>query len=138
MVKIETTNSMRFDIFIAGDLDQCKQVCREHCMAKLQRELNTNFWQEPDGSGLFLDQLDPNRGVQHDEPVIECGVVCDSTELEAEEAPRLFLAEVDDSFQQSQELMARVGIELAALGREKTIEADLIAFQERLRRRVLA
>lgn len=47
-------------------------------MAKLQRELNVNFWQEPDGSGLFLDQLDPNRGVQHDEPVIECGVVCET------------------------------------------------------------
>lgn len=51
-------------------------------MAKLQRELNVSFWQETDGSGLFLDQLDPNRGVQHDEPVIECGVVCDTTELD--------------------------------------------------------
>lgn len=58
-------------------------------MAKLQRTLNTNFWQEPDGSGLFLDQLDPNRGVQHDEPTIECGVVCDSTELDEVDAPPL-------------------------------------------------
>lgn len=32
-MKIETTDSMRFDIFIAGDCDQAKQVCREHCMA---------------------------------------------------------------------------------------------------------
>lgn len=32
-MKIETTNSLRFDIFIAGDFDQAKQVCREHCMA---------------------------------------------------------------------------------------------------------
>lgn len=45
-------------------------------MAKLQRELDVNFWQEPDGSGLFLDQLDPNRGVQYDEPNIECSVMC--------------------------------------------------------------
>lgn len=49
-------------------------------MAKLQRELGVSFWQEPDGSGLFLDQLDPNRGVQQDEPVIECGVVCEAVE----------------------------------------------------------
>lgn len=45
-------------------------------MAKLQRELNVSFWQEPDGSPLYLDQLDPNRGVQHDEPHIECSVMC--------------------------------------------------------------
>lgn len=32
-MKIETSDSARFDIFIAGDLDQAKQVCREHCMA---------------------------------------------------------------------------------------------------------
>jgi hypothetical protein len=32
-MKIETANSMRFDIFIAGDLDQAKQVCREHCFS---------------------------------------------------------------------------------------------------------
>lgn len=51
-------------------------------MAKLQRTLNTNFWQEPDGSGLFLDQLDPDRGVQYDEPNIECGVVCETIELD--------------------------------------------------------
>lgn len=30
---MKTERSMRFDIFIAGDLDQAKQVCREHCMA---------------------------------------------------------------------------------------------------------
>jgi 3'-phosphoadenosine 5'-phosphosulfate sulfotransferase (PAPS reductase)/FAD synthetase len=53
-------------------------------MSKLQRELGEGaaFWQEPDGSRLFLDQLDPNRGVQHDEPTIECGVVCDNIELD--------------------------------------------------------
>jgi 3'-phosphoadenosine 5'-phosphosulfate sulfotransferase (PAPS reductase)/FAD synthetase len=51
-------------------------------MARLQRELDVSFWQESDGSGLFLDQLDPNRGVQHGEPVIECGVICDSVDLE--------------------------------------------------------
>lgn len=51
-------------------------------MAKLQRTLDVNFWQEPDGSGLFLDQLDPNRGVQYDEPDIECSVMCHSAEDE--------------------------------------------------------
>jgi hypothetical protein len=81
-------------------------------MAKLQRTLNTNFWQEPDGSGLFLDQLDPNRGVQHDEPVIECGVVCDSTELEA---PRLV-------------------IDLARIRAELSLRPALAALQSRLAR----
>jgi hypothetical protein len=28
---ITTTDTIRFDIFIAGDLDQAKQVCREYC-----------------------------------------------------------------------------------------------------------
>jgi 3'-phosphoadenosine 5'-phosphosulfate sulfotransferase (PAPS reductase)/FAD synthetase len=45
-------------------------------MAKLQRELDVSFWQEPDGSDLFLDQLDPERGVQHNEPNIDCSVMC--------------------------------------------------------------
>jgi hypothetical protein len=45
-------------------------------MAKLQRKLDVSFWQEPDGSGLYLDQLDPSRGVQHDEPNIECSIMC--------------------------------------------------------------
>lgn len=26
-----TAPTIRFDIFIAGDIDQAKQVCREHC-----------------------------------------------------------------------------------------------------------
>jgi hypothetical protein len=30
---IQTSDTIRFDIFIAGDLAQVKQVCREHCMA---------------------------------------------------------------------------------------------------------
>lgn len=51
-------------------------------MAKLQRTLNVNFWQEPDGSGLFLDQLDPARGVMHEEPSIECSVMCHLAEEE--------------------------------------------------------
>lgn len=52
-------------------------------MAKLQRSLGgVAFWLETDGTKLFLDQLDPNRGVQHEEPAIECGVVCDNTSLE--------------------------------------------------------
>ena len=46
-------------------------------MARLQRELNVSFWQESDGSRLYLDQLDPDRGEQYDEPDIECSVVCD-------------------------------------------------------------
>ncbi len=45
-------------------------------MSKLQRELNVSFWQEADGSPLFLDQLDPNRGVQHNEPNIDCSIMC--------------------------------------------------------------
>lgn len=45
-------------------------------MAKLQRELDVAFWVEPDGTRVFLDNLDPNRGVQHDEPSIECSVMC--------------------------------------------------------------
>jgi 3'-phosphoadenosine 5'-phosphosulfate sulfotransferase (PAPS reductase)/FAD synthetase len=45
-------------------------------MAKLQRELDVSFWLEADGTPLYLDQLDPNRGVQHDEPNIECSVMC--------------------------------------------------------------
>ncbi len=28
-----TASTIRFDIFIAGDLAQAKQVCREHCFA---------------------------------------------------------------------------------------------------------
>lgn len=45
-------------------------------MARLQRTLDVSFWQETDGSPLYLDQLDPDRGVQHDEPSIECSVLC--------------------------------------------------------------
>lgn len=45
-------------------------------MALLQRELGVAFWLEPDGTELFLDQLDPKRGVQHDEPNIDCSVMC--------------------------------------------------------------
>lgn len=30
---MKTAPTIRFDIFIAGDLDQAKQVCREVCMA---------------------------------------------------------------------------------------------------------
>jgi 3'-phosphoadenosine 5'-phosphosulfate sulfotransferase (PAPS reductase)/FAD synthetase len=45
-------------------------------MARLQRELDVSFWIEADGTPLYLDQLDPERGVQHDEPSIECSVLC--------------------------------------------------------------
>lgn len=45
-------------------------------MAKLQRELDVAFWIEADGTKVYLDQLDPNRGVQHTEPNIECSVLC--------------------------------------------------------------
>lgn len=45
-------------------------------MARLQRELDVAFWVEADGARLYLDQLDPDRGVQHDEPNIECSVLC--------------------------------------------------------------
>lgn len=31
-VKTTTAPTLRFDIFIAGDLAQAKQVCREYCM----------------------------------------------------------------------------------------------------------
>lgn len=31
MVTMTTAPTIRFDIFIAGDVDQAKQVCREHC-----------------------------------------------------------------------------------------------------------
>lgn len=29
---IKTVETIRFDIFIAGDLNQAKEACREHCM----------------------------------------------------------------------------------------------------------
>jgi 3'-phosphoadenosine 5'-phosphosulfate sulfotransferase (PAPS reductase)/FAD synthetase len=53
-------------------------------MAALQRKLGEGsaFWVEPNGTKLTLDRLDPGRGVQYDEPAIECGVVCEMTELE--------------------------------------------------------
>lgn len=57
-------------------------------MAALQRELGEGsaFWREPDGTKLTLDRLDPNRGVQHDEPNIECSVMCHSAEIEIAES----------------------------------------------------
>lgn len=45
-------------------------------MAKLQRELDVAFWIEPDGTKVYLDTLDPLRGVQHTEPNIDCSVLC--------------------------------------------------------------
>lgn len=32
-MECKTSDTIRFDIFIAGDIDQAKQVCREECMA---------------------------------------------------------------------------------------------------------
>jgi hypothetical protein len=57
-------------------------------MAALQRYLGEGsaFWREPDGTKLTLDRLDPSRGVQHDEPNIECSVMCHSAEIEIAEA----------------------------------------------------
>lgn len=57
-------------------------------MAALQRRLGEGsaFWREPDGTKLTLDKLDPNRGVMHDEPDIECSVMCHSAEIEIAEA----------------------------------------------------
>lgn len=56
-------------------------------MAALQRKLGEGsaFWREPDGTKLTLDKLDPNRGVQHDEPNIECSVMCHVAEFELTE-----------------------------------------------------
>jgi hypothetical protein len=51
-------------------------------MANLQRELGVAFWIEPDGTKVFLDQLDPARGVQHDEPNIDCSILCHLAEQE--------------------------------------------------------
>lgn len=51
-------------------------------MATLQRELDVAFWIEPDGTRLYLDQLDPSRGEQHVEPNIECSILCHITEIE--------------------------------------------------------
>lgn len=45
-------------------------------MSALQRELNVAFWIEPDGTKVYLDTLDPERGIQFDEPSIECSVLC--------------------------------------------------------------
>jgi 3'-phosphoadenosine 5'-phosphosulfate sulfotransferase (PAPS reductase)/FAD synthetase len=47
-------------------------------MAALQRELGEGsaFWVEKDGTKLTLDKLDPTRGVQHDEPNIDCSLMC--------------------------------------------------------------
>jgi hypothetical protein len=51
-------------------------------MARLQRELGCTFWVEPDGTKVYLDELDPNRGVQHDEPNIDCSLMCHIAEPE--------------------------------------------------------
>lgn len=50
--------------------------------AKMQREFGPNhgFWANPDGTRLMLDEMDPDRGVQHDEADIECGVVCETVD----------------------------------------------------------
>lgn len=45
-------------------------------MAALQRELEVSFWLEPDGTPLYLDELDPERGVQQNEPSIDCSILC--------------------------------------------------------------
>lgn len=55
-------------------------------MAKLQRELDVAFWLESDGTKLYLDQLDPARGVQQNEPNIECSVLCYIAEQDMEAA----------------------------------------------------
>ena len=53
-------------------------------MAALQRKFNVAFWIEPDGTKVFLDMLDPNRGVQFDEPNIECSILCHIAEQNME------------------------------------------------------
>lgn len=51
-------------------------------MARLQRSLNVAFWIEPDGTRVYLDTLDPARGVQHTEPNIDCSILCHIAEAE--------------------------------------------------------
>lgn len=46
-------------------------------MATLQRKLvSAAFWKETDGSYLYLDELDPERGNHVNEPNIECSLMC--------------------------------------------------------------
>jgi hypothetical protein len=52
-----------------------------------------SFWLEADGTPLYLDKLDPNRGVQHDEPNIDCSIMCHIAEKDLHETePALPLA----------------------------------------------
>ncbi|SHJ72428.1 hypothetical protein SAMN05444159_1325 [Bradyrhizobium lablabi] len=57
-------------------------------MAALQRKLGEGsaFWVEEDGTKLTLDRLEPDRGEQHNEPSIECSIMCHIAEVEIAEA----------------------------------------------------
>lgn len=48
--------------------------------AKLERRLGNSIFNE-DGQPLYLDELGPNRG-RHDEPSIECSLMCHIAELD--------------------------------------------------------
>ena len=48
-------------------------------MAKLERELNVSVLRS-EGKGVFLDELDPNRGHHNDDPSFECSLFCQLAE----------------------------------------------------------
>lgn len=46
-------------------------------MTKLSRELGARLVRQ-DGVRIFLDELRPDAGIQHDEPEIDCGPLCEA------------------------------------------------------------
>lgn len=44
--------------------------------AKLERDIGASILKESDGTPLYLDELEPNRGRIEDEISIDCGVMC--------------------------------------------------------------
>lgn len=52
-------------------------------MAKLQRDLGVYFFSEEDGTPIYLDELNPNRGSDK-EPSIDCSLLCAIAEQKIE------------------------------------------------------
>ena len=44
--------------------------------AKLERDIGASILKESDGTPLYLDELEPNRGRIEEEISIDCGVMC--------------------------------------------------------------
>lgn len=45
-------------------------------MAKLEREIGHSILKESDGTPIYLDELNPNRGRMSDEIMQDCGIMC--------------------------------------------------------------